>query len=271
MDQLGIELLSVTALPPVEFVNLAADLGCRYISTGLSASPYNPHGYTPFSLRDDPALRRRMVAALEDRGVAIGLGEGCIVRRGVDVTDLATDLDCFAELGVRRINTVSLDPDRDRSFDQFAVLVDLAADRGMETTIEASPGLTVGDLDTALAALAHVDRDDFRLLIDTMHVVRSGSTPADVATLDPALIGYVQLSDAPLQPRFDTYMEEAMYERMIPGEGELPLRELLAVIPDGTVISLEVPLRSLAEAGVGPEERMRRCVDATRRLLAGIG
>jgi hypothetical protein len=34
MDRLGIELLSVFGMPPVDFVNLAASLGCRYISVG---------------------------------------------------------------------------------------------------------------------------------------------------------------------------------------------------------------------------------------------
>ena len=270
MQQLGIELLSVFALPPVEFVNLAADLECRYISSGLSVGPYNPHGYPPFSLRDDAALRAEMIAAMDDRDVAISLGEGCIVRPGSNSCDLAADLDVFAELGVTRINTVSLDPDRARSFDEFGILVEIAAERGMETTIEASPGLTVGDLDDALAAIDHVGRPDFRLLIDTMHVLRSGSSPDDVAALDPNLVAYVQLSDAPLAPRFDSYMEEAMYERMVPGEGELPLRELLAALPDGLIISLEVPQRSLADAGIGPEERLGRCVHATRALLADV-
>jgi len=269
--QLGIELLSVFALPPVEFVNLAADLDCRFISTGLGAAPYNPHGYPSFSLRDDAALRAQMIAAMDDRDVSISLGEGCVVRPQIEVRHLAADLDAFAELGVTRINTVSLDPDRARSFDEFGVLVEMAAERGIETTIEASPGLTVGDLDTALAAIEHVGRPDFRLLIDTMHVVRSGSSVDDIAALDPNLIAYVQLSDATLEPRFDSYMEEAMYERMVPGEGELPLRELLAVLPDGLVISLEVPQRSLAEAGIGPEERLGHCVAATRALLTEIG
>ena len=271
VEQLGIELLSVFALPPVEFVNLAANLDCRHISTGLSAAPYNPHGYPSFSLRDDAALRARMIAAMDDRDVAISLGEGCIVRPETEARHLAADLDVFAELGVTRINTVSLDPDRARTFDEFGVLVEMAAERGMETTVEASPGLTVGDLDTALAAIDHVGRPDFRLLIDTMHVVRSGSSVDDVAALDPNLIAYVQLSDATLVPRYDSYMEEAMYERMVPGEGELPLRELLAALPDGRVISLEVPQRALAEAGIGPEERLRRCVEATRALLTQVG
>jgi len=54
----------VFGLPPVEFVNLAADLGCQCISAGLTALPYNPHGYRAYSLRDDSNLRREMKAAM---------------------------------------------------------------------------------------------------------------------------------------------------------------------------------------------------------------
>jgi hypothetical protein len=64
-------------------------------------------------------------------------------------------------------------------------------------------------------------------------------------------------------------MEEAMYERMVPGEGELPLVEFLARVPDGVVVSLETPIRSLAEQGIGPRGRTERCVKAARKLLEG--
>jgi sugar phosphate isomerase/epimerase len=269
VDQLGIEHLSVFGLPPVEFVNLAADLGCRYISTGLTAISYNPHGYAPFSLRDDAALRRAMVSAMHDRDVSISLGEGFTIRAERDIRELAADLEIMAELGVGRINGVSMDPDRSRSFDQFAVLAEMAGAHGMEASVELTPGLTVGDLETALAVLRHVQRPNFRLLIDTMHFVRSGSRAADLVAVDPALIGYVQLCDAPLQATIADYMEEAMFERMVPGEGELPLREILVGLPAGVVIGLEVPMRGSAEAGVGPHDRLRRCVEGARRLLAG--
>jgi hypothetical protein len=65
-------------------------------------------------------------------------------------------------------------------------------------------------------------------------------------------------------------MEEAMFERMVPGEGELPLRELLSALPKDIVIELEVPRRSLALAGVSPADRLRPCVEAARRLLADV-
>ena len=270
MTTLGIENISVFGLPPVEFVNLAADLGCQHISTGLISFGYNPHGYAPFSLRDDKALRREMIAAMHDRGVSISLGEGLAVRPGGDVRGHADDLDIMCELGIKRINTVSMDPDLGRSFDQFGILAEMAAARGVETTTEFAPALAVPDLPTALAAVRHVDRPDFRLLIDTMHLVRSGSGPADIAALDPDLIGYVQLCDAPLKPRYDSYMEEAMFERMAPGTGELGLLEIMAALPRDRVFALEVPLRSEAAAGIGPHDRLGKCVEATRKLLAQL-
>jgi sugar phosphate isomerase/epimerase len=270
MTRLAIGFLSVFALPPVEFVNLAADLGCQHISTIVQGQPLVPLGFPPFSLKDDAALRKDLLAAMNDRGVTISLGDGFLVLPGADMRNLCTDLDVLAELGVPRINVVSLDPDLRRTFDQFAALTELAAQRNIETDVEPVPGLTVGDLPTAVAALEYVGRPEFRLLIDTMHLVRSGSSAADLAALDPEHIGYAQLNDTTLQPRFDNYMEEAMFERMVPGEGELPLHDILSALPPDIVIELEVPRRSLALAGVRPIDRLRPCVEAARRLLSGV-
>ena len=241
MTPLAIGFLTVFALPPVEFVDLAADLGCRYISTVMQGVPLLPLGYPPFSLRDDAALRKDLLAAMSHRGVTISLGDGFLVLPGAEMHTFSADLDALAELGVPWINAVSLDPDLSRTFDQFAALAELAAQRGIRTAVEPVPGLTVGDLPTALAALAHVGRPDFRLLIDTMHLVRSGSSAADLAAVDADYIGYAQLNDTTLQPRLDNYMEEAMYERMVPGEGELPLRDILSALPADIVLEIEVP------------------------------
>ncbi|HUO39105.1 MAG TPA: TIM barrel protein [Mycobacterium sp.] len=138
------------------------------------------------------------------------------------------------------------------------------------TMIEAVPGLTVADIPTALAAREHVGRSDCRLLIDTMHLVRAGSSAADLAAIEPDHIGYAQLNDTTLQPRTDDYAEEALYERMVPGDGELPLADILSVLPLDIVIELEIPRRSLAMAGVDPIDRLRPCVAAARELLSGI-
>ncbi|MGF7236772.1 MAG: sugar phosphate isomerase/epimerase family protein [Frankia sp.] len=269
VERLGIEPLSVFGLPPVAFVHLAADLGLRYIGMTLSAMP-NPYGYAPFSLLEDVALRRETVTALRDRGVTIALGDGFTLRKGGDMRERAAELDVMAELGAERVNTVTFEPDLSRGADQIGILAEMAAAVGMETTLEFGPGLCVSDLPTALGVVRGVGRPDLRLLIDTMHLVRSGSGADDIAALDPDLIGYVQLSDVPLVASIPNYMEEACFQRMVPGTGELPLLDILGALPRHLAIGLEVPIRSEADAGVGPHERLGRCVDAAAGLLARL-
>jgi sugar phosphate isomerase/epimerase len=268
MENLGIEFISVFGMPPVDFVKLAHALGCRYISTALKPLDFNPHGYPGYSLRDR-ALRRELLAAMGRYGVSLSLGEGFLVQPGADSRATWTaDLEAMAELGIPRINSVSFEPDFQRNVDQYGLLAEIAASFHIETLLEFVPVFAVADLSTAHAIVREVDRPDFRLLIDTMHVGRSGATAADLAAIDPALIGYIQLCDAPLRPQIPDYLEEAMFERMVPGEGELPLLQMLAALPRDRIVGLEVPLRAEAVAGVAPRERLGRCVAAAATLMA---
>jgi sugar phosphate isomerase/epimerase len=145
----------------------------------------------------------------------------------------------------------------------------MAGASGMETVIEIGAGV-LRNLGAASAAIRHVGRADFRLLVDTMHFFRSGSRAADLAALDSGCIGYVQLCDVPMVGRMSSYMEEALGERMVPGTGELPLFDILAVVPRDCVIGLEVPMLARALGGQGPYERLMPCVEAARALLAKV-
>jgi sugar phosphate isomerase/epimerase len=267
MNDIGIERLCLFGMPPVEHVALAADLGCACVGIGLTAMRYyNPSNYPDWSLRDEPALRREMVAAMRDRGVRISLCEGFGVSPGGDPRAYAHDLDIVRELGGERINAVGSDRDEQRTLDGLAIITEMAAERGIHVVTELGVG-PLSSLAKGLAAIRHVG-ENFRLLIDTMHYFRLGGSIAEIAAIDPKLIGYVQLCDAPLVSPFASYMEEALHERMVPGTGELPLREFLVLVPPDVVVSVEVPQRSLAEAGVPPLERVGRCVDAAQAILS---
>jgi sugar phosphate isomerase/epimerase len=271
MDALGIEYQTVLGFPPVDFVHLAADLGCRYISMKArgGGGPYNPYGHPPFSFLDDMSLRRRMIAAMGQRGVSISLGEGFVVQPGTSLLRDRASLDLMGEFGVTRVNAVTMDPDLNRSIDQFAAFAELAAQRGMETTMEFAKSLTLSDLDTALSAVRHVGRPDFRLLIDTMHVARSGSTAADLAAVDPRFIGYIQLSDSTVRQRGATYRDDST-DRSIPGQGELPLAGILLALPAGLPVGVEAPMRSRAEQGLSVRECARLAVAGAQAVLATV-
>jgi hypothetical protein len=54
---------------------------------------------------------------------------------------------------------------------------------------------------------------------------------------------------------------------MVPGEGELPLADFVRHIPDGVVVSIEIPIRSRAEQGQDARARTAPCVAAAKALL----
>lgn len=227
-------------------------------------------GYPTYSLKDDERLRREVIAALADTGVKISLGEGLLILPERDSATLAADLDVMAELGAEKINVVSFEPDLRRSCDEFAAITEMAAQRGMTTVTEVVPGFTVGNLHTGMTVVEYVDRPEFRLLIDTMHIARLGTQPADLAEVPESCIGYIQLSDTTMVSQFDDYNFEAMNERLVPGAGEVPLKEYLAELPRDVVVGLEMPQREAALAGIGAVERLRPGIEAARKLLASI-
>ena len=268
MRPISLEFASTFGLPPVEAVRLASQLGFQHISTPLQPARASVAGYERFSLREDIALRRALREAMAETGVTIASGEGVAVVPERDVRDLyAGDLAIMQELGIPCINVVSLDPDLARSFDQLAMLCELAGGFGIETLIEFVPIFPIRDLETALGAIAHVGRQDCRVMFDTMHFCRTGGRVADIAALDPDVIGYIQLCDVPAQPVLADYMEEAVCERMAPGEGDLPLAELFALLPKDRIVGLEVPQRSQELAGVSLEARLAHCLAAARRFV----
>lgn len=265
---LGLELLTVLGLGPVEHVTLASDLGCKAVSMGLGQLPsqFNPHGYAPWSLRDDANLRRDLKSALTDQGIVIALVEGLNVSLDANPDRLAADMDIFAELGALRVNAVDMGVEQSVAFDKLAELAGLANARGMDFSIEFCPLFTINSLSKALEAVEYIGSDKASVLIDTMHFFRSGGTVREIAELDPALIGYVQLCDAPIKGD-GNYMAEAMSGRMIPGQGELPIREFVDALPRGQLLALEVPLMDAAQSGRDVQHYVGEIVSRTRDLL----
>lgn len=269
MRSVSLESASTLGLPPIESVRLAARLGYQHVTTVLEPFRKSVEGHPHFSLRSDAALRRELLSVLDDTGISIASGEGIAIIPGRDVREAhLRDLEIMSELAIPRITAVSLDPDLPRTFDQLALLAELAGSFGIETLIEFVPIFPIRNIDIALQAIAHVGRSDCRMMFDTMHFCRTGGRPEDIVHVDPNAIGYIQISDAPCEAIIPDYMEEAVCERMVPGEGELPLAEILAELPGDLVVGVEVPQRSAALAGVSLDTRMARCLSATRRLLS---
>jgi sugar phosphate isomerase/epimerase len=276
-NRLGLDMLTLLGMPPVEHIRLAAELGCASVSLALSGLPLERFGYPDaalypaWSLQNDPALRRRTKAALQETGVRVALGEGFRVRPDADLRDSGAALDIMAELGTQRISAVSMEHDLPRTYEQLAILADLVIARGMEFLVEFAPPNAINSLPSAQAAIDHIGRARCRLQMDSMHFFRSGGTLDDLEQLkarDPGLLSYVQICDAPLVSREKSYMQEAMFARTIPGAGELALREWIVALPPDVGIGIEVPIIADLLSGMSPHDHAARVVAAARALGA---
>ena len=271
-DRVALEFICTFGMTPVEHIELAARLGCHRIGFAPAPVVTLPGLYPAWDLRTDAALRRDTIKALADNGVVLSLGEGFLIMPGKAVADLGPDLDLAVELGAPMVNCCVLAPDMGFAVDNFGQFAAMAAERGLQVTVEFLAGMmAIGDLPSAAALVRAVNNPAAGLLIDAMHLYRSGASHADIAALEPGLVRYAQVCDVPLVSTFENYGEEASYERGAPGDGELALADFVNALPANVTIGLEAPMRARTLAGVGAFERLAPALAATRALVAQAG
>lgn len=270
MHSLSLEFLTLFGIAPPELISIAAANSCQHVSIVANAADIDP-AYEPFSVVLDPRLRLETAHRLRDTGISASLGEGLLIKPDVPVANYGPSLDAFAELGIPRINTICFDPQLNRGLESIAHLCDLALPYRIDVMLEFTPLSSVASLTDAVAALAIVRRLNLKIMIDSLHLARSGGTPADVAAIDQSLIGYAQVSDGrTAYPGGEEYYYEAVYERMLPGFGELPLVAFIKTIPPSIVMGAEVRRHSQEKAGIPPLERARGVINAVRKLYTVI-
>ena len=127
----------------------------------------------------------------------------------------------------------------------------------------------VKTLADALALIERSGTANAAVTVDALHLARSGGSPAQVAALNAAQISYVQLCDGPASVPPQGYAWEAATERMLPGEGELPLRALVEAVPPGVLLAVEAPSQRRRDAGLPADAYAARAMDSLIRLLSG--
>jgi sugar phosphate isomerase/epimerase len=145
-----------------------------------------------------------------------------------------------------------------------------AGARGLRITLEFIPGTGLPDLAFAHAVARSCGEQDCRVTVDPWHHDRAGGTVADIERLPPRSISGLQMSDR-IRPAPDTpYVP--MAGRLMPGEGELPLPELVrAVLANSPDASLEAEVINETLMGLPPDEAAGRLSAAIRRWQEANG
>ena len=211
-------------------------------------------------------LLRAVKAAVARTGVRVLDAEVVTLLPQTDVAALRPYLDAAAEIGTEFVQVVSEDADRARTTERFAALCDEASGFGLKVAIEFMRKREVRTIEDAAEVVTGAARANGGVVLDALHLSRSGGTPASVTKAGPALVAYAQLCDAPAAiPSLPEIIAEARTGRLFPGEGELPVMELLDVLPESVPLSIEVANR--AHAGLGVREKAALAGAAARRFL----
>jgi len=263
-DRLSLAPLTINEAGPLELIAAASAGGFDAVSLRVIGPPGVETDVV--SGARIPEIRRRA----GDLGIGIFATTGIWLAPDFEVSRVEHALANAAALGAAHCLAAGYDDDWPRLTANFATLCRTAARLGLSVGIEFMPYLPVKNIGDAARLLRAAGQPNAGIIVDALHLARSGGAPGDVAAIEPWLISYVQLCDAPLErPPTLERREESLRHRLYPGDGALPLFDLMDALPRNVTVDVEAPVA--ADAHLPFDERARRAGGAARRFLQRCG
>ena len=257
-------LLSVAAgtlrgAEPVDMVIAVARAGFDAIGFGFEHRYLSPRELAEIARR----LEDTAISVLDIEVVRIAPNDDNEVARRL--------VEYGAVLGAKHLLVVSNDGDQLRTADRFAEICAIAADAKIRPVLEFMAFTSVTSLDSAVAIVEQSGAKDGGVLIDSLHLARCGDLAKDIASFPPDLFPYAQISDGPARAPStrDLLANEARHERLMPGDGDLSIGELILALPPMTALSIEVLSDALDDLDLSI--RTSLTMEASRKMLESIG
>jgi sugar phosphate isomerase/epimerase len=247
---------------PLDYIDATFHAGYDGIGLRVHRSPGLP--FHP--VVGDAALIRDMRARLN--GFPVFDLYSFYLEPATDVSAFASAMELGASFGAKYATVMGADIDWSRQRDNFIKTCDLARQFGLVCSLEFAVIRPLATLPQTVRLIEESKRDAV-MCIDPLHLARSGGTPADVKALDAKYFPYAQISDGvlePGEPNPGLFGKLGMGQRKLPGEGTLPLRELLAALPKDIPLSVELP-HSLAPAGTSPRDWATMTLQSVRSYV----
>lgn len=140
-----------------------------------------------------------------------------------------------------------------------------ASERGLRVAYEAMSWSTeIDQCDKAWQIIQQVDEENLGLVIDAFHIFALRRTLQDLKDIPVKKIFLVQLSDIEMPQDTNKLKQIARHQRMLPGEGNFPLTELVVYLDElgySGPIGLEVFNDHAAE---------QNCLDVAQRAKEAL-
>jgi sugar phosphate isomerase/epimerase len=260
--RLGLAHFSAIGLPPIELVRAANVAGFSHV--GLRLIPPFP-GAPHYPIAADSDEAKSLQRVLDGEGISVHDIEAVVIDPEFRADALVPALEAARTLGARRLNVAADDPEWPRLTDNFSSLCEIAAGYGLAVDFENMGWRTVATYSQSLQVVKRSGASNACVLVDALHFFRNGGSASDLSG-NERWTASLQLCDVrgPSPQRNEDRVAEARSGRFAPGEGELPLLDLVHALHDWTVVSVEVPMNA---ASVSPIDHIQRLASAARSVL----
>lgn len=258
---ISLHQLSLRDLSPRELVAVARPAGYSSVSVFLHPPAPQLDIFPRLAAGEETTAFRRVLAG---EGVAVHNIEALPFSGRTDPELYLPVLDQAAEIGAKRATALIYDRDLGRAAATLVRSCDAAAARGIAISIEFMAFSALKTVRQAADFVRSTGHGNLSLLVDPLHLARTGGHPDELPPLADT-IGALQFCDAPRTAPADPF-QEAVEDRGVPGEGDLPLQALLDRTFAGLPLDIEVPMLRLQLQGVSAPERARRLKES----LAGF-
>jgi len=257
--------------PPLAMIDAAAEAGFR--SAGLRIAARRHQEAFQVEVIGQPQAVREIREHAAARGVRIASVNAFQLYPDVGWRELAPLADTVIAIGAPIVIVNSFDPDEGRVVELLARFAEPLAQGGVRIAVEFLPYSQLRSLPQTLRVLDRSGARNAGVLVDLLHLDRSGGTPADVMALDPSRIVFAQLCDArrlgaPLPDA--ELMAQARTSRLELLDGDLPLVEFVDAMPAGIELEYESIRADLAgRPGLERARAARADCDRFARAYAG--
>ncbi|WP_347268474.1 TIM barrel protein [Paracoccus sp. (in: a-proteobacteria)] len=257
---IGLAHLSAMELEPHALIDLAHDVGCASVALRLhSAAPGTPvYEVEP----DSPELTALMHhSAL--REVAISEVELVPITADLVVEGLRPLMAVARALAATGVIVTGDIADAETLREKFTEVCRLAGDHGLLVHLEFMRWRHIGTLSQAARLVQASGQDNARVLVDLLHLIRSGGTVADLLALPAGTVSLVQICDAQAELIGDI-IDEARGGRLMPYTGALPIDAALAALGPDVDWALELP-------GLGDGDARKRALKQSVSAMQTAG
>tara|TARA_B100000214_G_scaffold374976_1_gene359453 strand:+ start:1276 stop:2073 length:798 start_codon:yes stop_codon:yes gene_type:complete len=241
---------------PTRFVEVTAAAGWR--ATGVW---FDPESWSATTSRE---VKKR----IDDSGIEAVDME--VIRLGKSIDEGKALIEAACEIGAKNALVVSSLSSSEETADQLSHLCSLAKEGGVNVCLEFMKFTSVKSLSDALDIIRLVDAHNIGILLDLLHVDRSGTSFNAIEACDPNLFPYAQWCDGTAQPvgwSDSELMTDALDDRLIPAHGNLNALEFESLFNADVPFSIEVRSKALRENFPDYERRARYVLQQTLAAL----